>query len=408
MTTPPSDPVTLWLSCHVHYGCRHSGACCRSGWPLPVEPGAVSAIDEAVARGRVWTVDGRVNWLDETAGAIDGVAGTFRQIDGGCVFHAPAPPMTVPSTARERYCGIHAALGPAALPGACQHFPRVCLIDGRGVRVSLSHYCPTAAAMIVDGDGPVTIVEGPPAVPRRPVPEGLDVRDGLPPRLTEHVLTDLAGATAWERHVVATLAGASAEPSAERAVARVRGDARRLSAWRPSSGRSLAAAVEGLGADVPPADLDAHARALGDPATWPSWFALAAGTCRGAWVPDDPPRALADLDARHVAPAWDRHAPAVRRYLGAKAFGSWITYQADAAVSLAAWLTACLAVLRVESARVCESAARPLDRDLLVEAIRRADLLLVHYADSLAMATAMSGRLEGRRRPAEPRHDDRS
>ncbi len=74
----------------------------------------------------------------------------------------------------------------------------MCLIDARGVRVSLSHYCPTAAAMIFDDDGPVTIVDGPPAVPGRAVPEGLDARAALPPRLTDRVLTDLEGLTAWE------------------------------------------------------------------------------------------------------------------------------------------------------------------------------------------------------------------
>ena len=52
------DPSTRWLSCHVDYACRHSGACCRSGWPLPVETGVVVAIDGAIASGRLRTVDG--------------------------------------------------------------------------------------------------------------------------------------------------------------------------------------------------------------------------------------------------------------------------------------------------------------------------------------------------------------
>lgn len=345
------------------------------------------AIDEAVVRGRVWTVDGRANWLDDTAGSASGIAGTFRQVDGGCVFHA-SPPMTVPATARERYCGVHAALGHSALPSSCQHFPRVCLIDDRGVRVSLSHYCPTAASLVVDHDGPVTIVAGPPAVPSRPVPEGLDVRDGLPPRLTDDVLTDHDGATAWERHVVATLAGEAREPSVERALVRIATDARRLAAWRPAGGTTLANAVGRL-ATEPSADLDGIANRLGEPSTWPAWFATAADACQGAWLADAPPSNLADLDARYVTPRWPAHAGAAGRYLAAKAFGSWIAYQADAAVTLSRWLTLCHAVLRVECARACGEAARPLDRDRLVRAIRQADLLLVHYADSLAIAAAL-------------------
>lgn len=391
MTPPTPDPVTLWLSCHVDYACRHSGACCRSGWPLPVEPAVVSAIDDAVVRGRVWTVDGRANWLDDTAGSAAGVAGTFRQIDGGCVFHSPAPPMTVPATTRERYCGVHAALGHPALPSSCQHFPRVCLIDDRGVRVSLSHYCPTAAAMIVDGDGPMTIVDGPPAVPGRPVPEGLDVRGELPPRLTDDVLTDHDGATAWERHVIATLAGARCEATVERALARVVADARRLAEWRPGTNTTLADAVAGLATDAAP-DLDGMADRLGQAPAWPAWFAVATDACRGAWLADAPPATLADFDTRYVVPRWAAHAGPAGRYLAAKAFGSWIAYQADAAVSLATWLTMCHAVLRIECARACGVAGRPLDRDLLVQAIRQADLLLVHYADSLAIARRLSAR----------------
>ena len=341
----------------------------------------MSAIDDAVARGRVRTVDGRLHWLDVASAGPDGAAGTFRQVDGGCIFHAPASPATVTATARARDCAVHAALGHQALPSSCQHFPRVCLIDDRGVRVSLSHYCPTAAAMIVDGDGPVTTVAGPPAVPGRAVPEGLDVRDGLPPRLTEHVLTDLDGMTAWEHHVIGTLAGATPEPTVERAVARLGADAREVSAWQPRSTRSLADAVAAAAARPAAADLEPAARRIGDASTWPAWFAIAADACQGAWLADEPPASLTDLDARYVRPMWPAYAAAARRYLAARAFGSWIAYQADAAVALVRWLALCHAVLRIECARACATAARPLDRELLIAAIRQADLLLVHYAD---------------------------
>lgn len=378
-----------WLSCHVHYACRHSGACCRSGWPLPVEHAAVAAIDDAVARGKVWTVDGRVNWLDESATAPVGVGGTFRQAAGGCVFHVPSVPLAVQSPNRTRYCGLHAGLGHAALPLSCQHFPRICLVDDRGVRVSLSHYCPTAAAMLVDHEGPLAIVDGPAPVPSRDVPEGLDARGQLPPRLTERVLMDLDGLTAWEAHVVDVLAGRRAASTAERAVARVAADAKRLTGWSPASGRSLSPAVAALPAEGHGDDLDVAAARLADADTWPAWFDLAAGTCRGVWVPDPPPPDLAALDAKFVAPVWAAFAPAAGRYLAARAFGAWVTWQADAVVSLAAWLTLCHAVLRIECVRACGTSGRTLDRDLLIQSIRQADLLLVHYADSLAVATGV-------------------
>jgi hypothetical protein len=386
VTSPTPDPVTLWLSCHVHYACRHSGACCRSGWPLPVEAKAVPAIDQALVRGRVRTADGRVTWLDEAPGG-DGDAGTFRQVDGGCIFHTAERADLVQPVRR---CAVHTALGHSALPASCQHFPRVCLIDDRGVRVSLSHYCPTAAQMIVDGDAPVTIVAGPPAVPGRAVPEGLDAREALPPRLTEQVLMDLEGLTAWEHHVVETLAGTDCELAPELAVAQITADARHLAAWTPAAGTSLAGAVAALSHLGSPDAVAIVGRRLADATGWPAWFELAASTCRGAWVATDPPARLADVDARFVVPVWPQHAGAVRRYLAARTFGSWITYQADAAASLAAWLALCLAVLRIEAARACEAASRPLDRDLLVQAIRQSDRLLVHYADSGTMAAQLA------------------
>ncbi len=60
---------------------------------------------------------------------------------GRCVFHDPAG-----------RCAIHSALGHDALPVACRQFPRVSVTDPRGVSVTLSHYCPTAAALLDGGN----------------------------------------------------------------------------------------------------------------------------------------------------------------------------------------------------------------------------------------------------------------
>ena len=341
-------------------------------------------------RGTLTTVDRESRLAGASRPRAEDVRGTFRQVDDGCVFHVPAPSRAGQGGERARHCAVHTTLGHDALPASCQHFPRVCLIDDRGVRVSLSHYCPTAAAMLVDDGRPVTIVNGPPPVPSRAVPEGLDVRGELPPRLTGQVLMDLDGLTAWEAHVVAVLAGPAAIGSPEQAVARLAADAKRLAAWSPASGTSLVDAVAALDTVGRDDDLTAAAAVIADSRTWPAWFERAASTCRGAWLVDGPPAALAELDARHVTPVWERHVGPVRRYLAARAFGSWISYQADAAVSLAAWLTLCHAVLRIEIARACGGAGRPLDRDLLVQAIRQSDLSsralrrhLVAIADAL-------------------------
>jgi hypothetical protein len=348
-----------------------------------VDARAVPAIDAALAAGQVRTVDGGPVWRLEPAGAPAGVAGTFRQVAHACVFHVSGA-----AGGRDRGCGVHAALGHLALPRSCQHFPRVCLIDRRGVRVSLSHYCPTAASMLVEYEKPVTVVDGPPAVPGLDVPEGLDVRRELPPRLTGRVLTDLDGFDAWERHLVEVLAGEAAAPRAEDAVAQVLADARRLTAWRPGV-RTFTEAVAALARTrAPAAPSDRDVAAMHEPATWVDSMTVAADACRPPWTWKDAPADLAALDARYVAIDWDESGATVRRYLAAKAFGSWLAYQADAALGLASWLRLCLGVVRLEAVRACAVAGRRLDRELLHTALRQSDLLLVHYADSLSMARA--------------------
>jgi hypothetical protein len=53
-------------------------------------------------------------------------------------------------------------------------------------------------------------------------------------------------------------------------------------------------------------------------------------------------------------------------------------------------LEAALALVRVEAARQCRNAARPLDRDLLLEAFRQADFALNHLAVGEDLAKAWS------------------
>ncbi|MEZ5290770.1 MAG: hypothetical protein R2745_06785 [Vicinamibacterales bacterium] len=349
---------------------------------MPVDDGVVAGIDRAVIACRLMTVDGSPRWLEESAEAPDGVAGTFRHVDGACVFHVPA-------LGGGHRCAVHASLGHAALPATCQHFPRVCLVDDRGVRVSLSHACPTAAAMLVHYDEPVTLVPGPPAVPDVPVPEGLDARGALPPRLSDRVLCDLEGLSAWEAHVVGALAGPAADTGApEDILERLRADAEDLRAWRPA-GDTLEAAVGRLReAERPlrsaPGGADAAARRG-------RLFEMARAACRAPWTWPAAPPNLADADARWVEPAWADAAVTVRRYLAARAFGSWLTYHADAARGLVGWLDLSLAVLRVECGRAAAEAGRRLDRTTLVTAVGEADRLLLHYADGASLAASLAG-----------------
>ena len=91
-----------------------------------------------------------------------------------------------------------------------------------------------------------------------------------------------------------------------------------------------------------------------------------------------------------MAPAWPAFSRPIRRWLAAKAFASWVALQGEGLRTTVAFLRVALGVLRAEAARGSAEAARVLDADLLLEAIRRADLLLVHLADPEALARRLS------------------
>jgi Fe-S-cluster containining protein len=179
----------FWLNFQLAYACRHSGMCCTSGWPIPVEPARVAGIEDRIARhiiplrAETWLVSGP-NLPEE-------VAGTLALRDNAhCVFFEAGRPG----------CAIH-----DVKPASCVHFPFVCLFDQRGVHVTLSHYCPTSTALLFEHSGPIEIVEGPSPIPDLDMLEGLDARESLPPVTpgSEGRLMSFAELTAWERDRVA-------------------------------------------------------------------------------------------------------------------------------------------------------------------------------------------------------------
>jgi hypothetical protein len=303
---------TFWLSMHVPYACRQSGVCCSSGWAIAVEHTRTAAI--GMLRG-----DG--SWLLPAPGASPEVAGILALANGGhCVFH-------------RQGCEIQRAYGHAALPSACQHFPREVLIDGRGVFVTLSHYCPTAVDLLFEHVGSVDIVEGPPALPTG-APEGLDARAVLPPLLTEGVLMDMEGCAAWEAHMVRLLTGDDAT-TAEDKLARLAIDLAKVQQWRPGI-RSLAAEISRLQTRVSPGGSNSRRRNDVD-------IAAGSGSSQGS----------ADL--------------IIGRYLAARAFGSWMAYQGGGIAAVLGHLRFALSLLRERLARL------PLK-----EAIRGTDLQTLH------------------------------
>jgi Fe-S-cluster containining protein len=306
----------FWLNVHAGYACRDSGMCCSSGWPIPVERSRVDAIEAAIARDSIPLRV--VPWLAPEEHSPDDVAGTLGlRPNGHCVFFEAGRPG----------CAIH-----DVKPAGCVHFPYVCLIDQRGVHVTLSHYCPTAAAMLFEHSGPIAIVEGPPPVPGEL--EGLDARESLPPTSTDgqRLLTPNE-LDQWQRDAVAN------------------------------------ARMAELGGD----DLTLFNQArTAVPTPW--------------WWPDAPDH-LEDAWYSLVAPGWFKFEDALTRYAAAKAFASWSLYLGNGVEAAAHTARMASAVVRIEAARQCRMFGRPLDRELITEAIRQSDLLLVHYADQSLLAS---------------------
>jgi hypothetical protein len=91
-----------------------------------------------------------------------------------------------------------------------------------------------------------------------------------------------------------------------------------------------------------------------------------------------------------VAPRWPEWHLPLKRFLAAKAFANWTAYQGRGVLAIVRGLEAALALVRVEAARQCRDAGRPLDRDLLLEAFRWTDFTLNHLAVGEDLADSWS------------------
>ena len=329
--TGPAPAVRV-LSVHQAYACRHSGVCCSSDWPIPVEADGLVRIERARATGQL-PIDRAVRSTSLFVRPIDAPAETpviVGRTDGRCVFH----------TGGHR-CGIHEHLGHDALPLACRQFPRVSVLDPRGVSVTLSHYCPTAAATL-GSDGydraRADILVNTPGFPPDGEYAGLEARDALPPLLCRDVLMDWDAWWRLEQRAVATLLHTGA--SADEALALLRGVVARLGRWRPGS-EPLIDAVE-----------TAFDRGDAAPAVAPVEVLVRHAFDR---VPG--------VYRQRAEWAWhlDTPDPVARRFLAAHAFANWQVHGQNGGLS--AWLAS------IDTARAFLSAGA---------GVRHTDLVLRH------------------------------
>ncbi len=329
------------LSMHAQYGCQHAGRCCTSNWPIPIEPSQLTRLDDLIARGLVAPTSATA----AVTHVPDGPALLGRD-HGRCVFHDTHP---------AGGCRIQRAAGHEALPLACRQFPRQSVTDPRGVSVTLSHYCPTARALLDTATGPVTIVDRALAFPPHEEYVGLDATTGLPPLLHPRCLLEW---DAW--WLIEALAVQLVDDAPRRALPRLAVAVEHLHGWRPGT--------------APLRDVVQRA------------FDLAAVSDVADWDPDN------DTLATHVAEilaavpsdwqaeaerAVTTRAPEVSdavagRFLAAHVFANWSAYSGRGLRTWYRSVEAAGSVLRVTN-----------DPGMV-------DLVLRHLADSSALITRWS------------------
>jgi Fe-S-cluster containining protein len=361
------------LSIHADYKCRHSGACCTADWDVPVELPIYRGLTEALSGHRLAAATNvsESPFITEPDLPDEAAAILSRTPGGDCVFFHRSSGL----------CVVHRDLGESALPATCRHFPRIAVRDRRGTFITLSHYCPTAAAMLFREDVPLAVVESPLAFPEADY-EGLTVDpEAWPPLLRPRMLMDLEGYTAWECHMVRRCADEGRSP--ESVVATLARDATAIRAWKPGA-ISLTDAI----ADLPGEWVEARPHhTLGESLVL---FGEAMKAVPSDLRPEPEEDGLDAVFESHVRPAWEQWRRPIRQFVAAKAFASWTAYQGRGLLSVVRGLEAALAILRVEAARQCRDGNRALDRDVLLQSFRAVDFVLNHLATGDELARSWS------------------
>ncbi len=351
------------LVVHARYQCQHSGGCCES-WTVPAEAATVEIVRGLAVRRH--GAEGPLFLSVVDAGGAESWT-VARDRAGDCVFF---------DRSESGSCVIHRDVGIEALPSACRHFPRKVLHDARGTLISLSHFCPTAAAMLLN-HADLSIVEAMPPLRLESVMEGLDAADALPPLIRPGLLSDIVAYDAWERAGIALFAASPAGYGA--CLERLSAATESVRRWNPTQGSLLEWVHSAFDANTGPCiDGFSHRSAIERVAR------LTAGLAG-----DDlsPVEGFDDAWARAIVGSnaeWFERG--MKNYLAARLFGNWIAYQSQGLRSVVAWLRTCAAVVRHFLVRRVLGSGLPATRQDFIEAVRAADLLLLHVLDTGSFA----------------------
>lgn len=373
-------PGTFCLRLHAAYQCRHSGVCCSTDWMISAEPHVL----QVVRSHGVTAIDGSGRLFVPDPNGPDPLVA--RRPDGTCIFF---------NRDGRRLCLIHGVAGRDALPSACRHFPREILQDPRGTFISLSHFCPTAAALLLDAEaGALSVTEAAPPLRLDGPIDGMDALEALPPLLRPGVLADYEGYGAWERACLETLA--RPELTYRQGIGIIAAATDRIRQWEPGE-ESLAECVRRIfrlkaeatdpieAKGVHAASRISRLKAEEAPLTASApWFHVVAA--RHFPVTAAPVAEFEAVWLRVVEPSLRPFDLAIRRYLGARFFANWVCYQGRGWRTIVAWVCTALGVLENELARRCAASGRALTREDFIAAVGATDLLLLHTVDSENLA----------------------
>ena len=278
---------------------------------------------------------------------------------------------------RGGLCVIHREIGVRRAPSACRHFPRQVLHDARGTLISLSHFCPTAAAMLLN-HADLSIVEAMPPLRLESVMEGLDASDALPPLMRPGLLSDIScvrGMGACRhchlRSLALRIPRLSRPPVCGNRIRPAMESGTRIASRVGPFGLRRRHPVGVLVASLNPRQSSASRDSRLD---WPGMISRRSRASKSAWA-----RAIGGSNVE-----WFERG--MKNYLAARLFGNWIAYQSQGLRSIVAWLRTCAAVVRHFLVRRVLGSGLPATRQDFIEAVRAADLLLLHVLDTESFA----------------------
>lgn len=346
------------LSFHADYACRNTGVCCSSGWEIAVEERVEADLSIQMQSGvRLPSgPDGFHPMRDPPQGCRSALR--HKDSRGVCWFRDES----------DRSCALHRELGEEALPSACRQFPRICVLEPDVVSVSLSHYCPTAAATLFGNHPVLRLVEAPRAFPAAFPFEGLDCRTAFPPFLRPGVSLGFDGLRALEEGAVVAFARGDLWSSLAAIAAAVSVSR----SWNPS----LGPLADFIGSSF--AAPQGSEPALRYPDPRPALeAAFTKGTRRDVALPDHDP------GVPSISPSIDL---ALRRYLASRLIAGWILFLADDLGALTRYLRLCLHTVFLFASAGSDAAD---EKSRWREAVRNADLWILQYSDPGRLARVL-------------------